>query len=165
VVVGRPGAGEVAKLLDFGLAREVGPAGMGMQSSGAEGAGSPQYMPPEQAAGQGPLDARADLYALGGLAYFMLTGRPPFDCDSALQLVLAHACDPVTPPGKLRADMPSDLEAVVLRCLEKHPGGRFPDAASLARALAACACAAPPAAEAEPSRHDNDTPTLLHGAQ
>jgi hypothetical protein len=164
VVVGRPG-GEVAKLLDFGLAREVGPAGLGLHSSGAEGAGSPLYMAPEQAAGQGPVDARADLYGLGGVAYFLLTGRPPFDCDSALQLVLAHAVDPVTPPGKLRRDLPADLEAVVLRCLEKEARRRFADPSDLARALAACACAAPQAAEKTvPSHHHSEAPTLIHGA-
>jgi serine/threonine-protein kinase len=165
VVVGRPGAGEVAKLLDFGLARELGPGGLGLQSSGAEGAGSPQYMAPEQAAGQGPLDVRADLYGLGGVGYFLLTGRSPFDCESALQLVLAHACDPVTPPGKLRPGVPADLEAVVLRCLEKQPDLRFGEVAELRRALAACACAtgAPPE-KAKPSHHVSDAPTLMHGA-
>jgi serine/threonine-protein kinase len=165
VVVGRPGAGEAAKLLDFGLAREVGPGGIGLQSSGAEGAGSPQYMAPEQAAGQGPLDVRTDLYGLGGVAYFLLTGRSPFDCESALQLVLAHACDPVTPPGKLRPGVPADLEAVVLRCLEKDPAGRFAEVAELRRALAACACAAGAGAgQTKPSHHESDAPTLIHGA-
>jgi serine/threonine-protein kinase len=134
-------AGEVVKLLDFGLAREVGPGGFGLNSSAAEGAGSPQYMAPEQAAGQGPLDRRADLYGLGGVAYFLLTGRPPFECDTALQLMLAHAWDPVTPPGQLRPDLSADLEAVVMRCLEKDPGMRFAGAADLARALRGCACA------------------------
>ncbi len=163
VVVAGP-AGETAKLLDFGLAREVGPEGLGMQSSGAEGAGSPQYMSPEQAAGRGPLDARADLYGLGGLAYFLLTGRPPFDCESALQLVLAHACDPVTPPARLRPEVPADLEAVVLRCLEKDPAGRFAAAAQLAAALAACACASPDAATAPTPRSTPEAPTLFHGS-
>jgi serine/threonine-protein kinase len=163
VVVGRPGAGEVAKLLDFGLAREVGPGGLGLQSSGAEGAGSPQYMAPEQATGGAPLDARADLYGLGGVGYFLLTGRPPFDCESALQLVLAHACDPVTPPGKLRPGVPADLEAVVLRCLEKSSDGRFAHAAELRRALAACACAAEWVAAKPTSIPRGDAPTLLHG--
>ncbi len=165
VVVASPSAGEVAKLLDFGLAREVGPGGLGLPSSGAEGAGSPQYMAPEQAAGQGPLDLRADLYGLGGIAYFLLTGRPPFQCDSALQLVLAHACDPVIPPGKLRPGVPADLESLVLRCLEKEPPARFASAAKLAEALAACACAADWGAEKSASlQRDGDAPTLVHAA-
>ena len=112
-----------------------------MNASEAEGAGSPQYMAPEQSAARGPLDARADLYALGGVAYFLLTGRPPFEGEGALQLVLAHACDPVTPPSRLRGDVPGDLEAVVLRCLEKEPEQRFADVAAVAEALRHCACA------------------------
>ncbi len=166
IVVRRAGAGEVAMLLDFGLAREVGPGGLGLESSGAEGAGSPQYMAPEQVAGQGPIDARADLYGMGGVAYFLLTGRPPFECDSALQLVLAHACDPVMPPGKLRPEVPPDLEALVLRCLEKEPGGRFANAADLARTLAACTCAADwgPNKSAAALQSSDNVPTVVHGA-
>jgi serine/threonine-protein kinase len=162
VVVGDAGAGEVVKLLDFGLAREVGP---GLPSSEAEGAGSPQYMCPEQAAGREPLDIRADLYGLGGVAYFLLTGRPPFDCESALQLVLAHACDPVTPPRALRLDVPAELEAVVLRCLEKEPAGRFASAAELDRALAGCACAGEwgAARSAALWQRGPEAPTLVQG--
>lgn len=143
VIVGESArAYDAVKLLDFGLARELAPGALDLHSSAAEGTGgSPQYMAPEQAAAEGPLDVRADLYGLGGVAYFLLTGRPPFDCEGPLQLVLAHACDPVTPPRTLRPDVPADLEEVVLRCLEKDPGRRFPDAASLARALRRCPCA------------------------
>jgi serine/threonine-protein kinase len=163
VVVGSPNVGEAAKLLDFGLAREVGRVGLSFQSSGAEGAGSPQYMAPEQAAGRGPLDSRTDLYGVGGVAYFLLTGRPPFECDSALQLVLAHACDPVTPPRRLRPEVPADLEAVVLRCLEKEPAGRFAAVAEVDRALAACACADSVAEPIRAPHHHHDAPTMLHG--
>ncbi|HKI38645.1 MAG TPA: serine/threonine-protein kinase [Gemmataceae bacterium] len=165
LVCDKAGAGEVVKLLDFGLAREVAPHGLGLPSSGAEGAGSPQYMGPEQAAGRGPLDSRADLYGLGGVAYFLLTGRPPFECESALQLVLAHACDPVTPPSRLRPDLPADLEAVVLRCLEKEPGRRFADAAELAQALRRCACAGDWDADraAAAWQHGGDAATVVQG--
>ncbi len=128
------GAHDVVKLLDFGLAREVG-------SDEEGGVGSPQYMAPEQAEERPGLDARTDVYGLGGLAYFLLTGRPPFDSGSALELVLAHACDPVTPPSRLRPGVPADLEAVVMRCLEKAPGPRFVNTADLAQALRRCACA------------------------
>ena len=59
-----------------------------------------------------------------------------------MQVILAHAQDPVVPPRELRPAVPADLEAVVLHCLEKDPPRRFPDAASLEAALAGCACAA-----------------------
>ena len=129
---------DFVKLLDFGLVLPPPEAPTVESSREGQIAGSPQYMAPEQASGRGPLDARTDLYGLGGVAYFLLTGRPPFDCDSALQLVLAHACDPVTPPSRLRPDLPADLEAVVMRCLEKEPARRFADTGELARALSGC---------------------------
>ncbi len=165
VIVGRSGAAcDVAKLLDFGLARELAAGTLGLSSWGEEpAAGSPQYMAPEQAAGAGPLDPRADVYGLGGVAYFLLTGRPPFDCDGALQLVMAHAYDPVTPPSRLRPEVPDDLEAVVLRCLEKEPAQRFAGANELSRALAECACAGQWDARhaAAAWQRDGDTPMPL----
>jgi serine/threonine protein kinase len=69
----------------------------------------------------------------------LLTGQVPFERETALEMLIAHASAPVVPPGQLRPGVPADLEAVVLRCLEKEPGKRFADAASLDRALAACA--------------------------
>jgi serine/threonine-protein kinase len=143
LVCERGGRPDVAKLLDFGLVQT-----MGLQQDGQaltqEGAihGTPAYMSPEQAAGKGDLDARSDLYSLGAVAYFLLTGRPPFVRDSAVQTLAAHLGKPVVAPNRYRPDAPADLSAVVLRCLEKDPGRRFPDADELARALARCACAA-----------------------
>jgi serine/threonine-protein kinase len=99
-------------------------------------------MAPEQAAGDGRLvDGRSDLYALGAVAYALLTGRPPFEAGDGLAVLIAHARDPVVPPSRVRADIPEDLERVVLRCLAKDPDERFPDAEALERALGACACA------------------------
>jgi serine/threonine-protein kinase len=71
----------------------------------------------------------------------MLTGRPPFPGENAIKVMIAHASQDVTPPSQIRAEIPADLEAIVLRCLAKHPADRFQDAASLAAALAACECA------------------------
>ena len=79
---------------------------------------------------------------MGGIAYFLLTGQPPFVSSDSMAVMVAHARDPVVPPSRLRDDIPADLEKVVLRCLEKNPEHRFPDAESLARALAACQDAA-----------------------
>ena len=138
----RGGVYDVAKLLDFGLVQNSGLRGVSAKLT-QEGAvaGSPMYMSPEQARGQSALDARTDIYNLGAVAYFMLTGRPPFVRDSAIELLAAHLNEPPPRLTSLRADIPADLEAVVLRCLEKNPADRFQDAESLERALAACACA------------------------
>jgi serine/threonine-protein kinase len=95
-------------------------------------------MSPEQAAGKGRLDARSDIYSVGGVAYFLLTGRAPFERETALEMLIAHASEAPVPPSRLRPEVPADLEAVVLRCLEKEPGKRFPDADTLEKALAAC---------------------------
>jgi serine/threonine-protein kinase len=144
LVCERGGRHGVAKLLDFGLVQTHN-----LTDGGAEAArltqtgtiaGTPAYMSPEQAAGKADLDARADLYSLGAVAYFLLTGRPPFVRDTALLTLVAHVTDSVPPPRDLRPDLPADLEAMVLRCLEKDPGRRFPDAEALERALAGCAC-------------------------
>jgi len=131
----------VAKLLDFGLA--LPPAGYGGPEVSGEGGilGTPQFMSPEQAEFTGELDGRSDIYSLGAVAYFVLTGRPPFGSDDGLRLLIAHARDPVVPPSLARGDIPADLEQVVLRCLAKDPAGRFPDAESLERALSDCTCA------------------------
>ena len=85
-------------------------------------------------------DERSDLYALGAVAYYLLTGHPPFDGVDGIAVMIAQARDPVVPPSRVRADLPEDLERVVLQCLAKDPTERFPDAESLERALAACAC-------------------------
>jgi serine/threonine-protein kinase len=137
----RGGVYDVAKLLDFGLVQTAG-IGTGDDRLTLQGTilGSPPFMSPEQAAGK-PLDARSDLYSLGAVAYFLLTGRPPFTRDTPMQTLLAHAYEPAVPPSAVRPGIPADVEAVVLRCLEKDPGSRFSDADSLEKALAGCAAA------------------------
>jgi serine/threonine-protein kinase len=139
----RGGLHDIVKLLDFGLVKpqDDDERDAGMSREGFV-RGTPQYMAPEQVTGAGAIDRRCDLYALGGVAYFLLTGRPPFDGPNAVAVMIAQARDPVEPPSGLRPEVPADLEAVVLRCLAKAPGDRFPDAEALERALAACACAA-----------------------
>src|SRR5262249_29165425 len=102
--------------------------------------GSPAYMSPEQAAGKA-VDARSDIYGVGGVAYYLLTGQAPFVRETTMQMLLAHAHDPVVPPMELRAGVPADLQAVVLRCLEKDPAQRYQDVETLAQALANCGCA------------------------
>jgi eukaryotic-like serine/threonine-protein kinase len=138
----RGGVYDVVKLLDFGLVQEtrLGKDGGRLTQHGTI-IGSPPFMSPEQAAGRSNLDPRSDIYSLGAVSYYLLTGQPPFVRETAMMMLMAHAYDPVVPPGELRPELPADLQAVVLRCLEKDPSRRFPDAHSLEQALAACAAA------------------------
>jgi serine/threonine-protein kinase len=134
------GACDVVKVLDFGLVKVNDPKAAQLTADYTV-SGTPQFMSPEQATGQPDVDGRADIYALGAVLYYMLTGRPPFDGATAMDMMIAHARDPVVPPSSLRPNIPADLEAVILRCLAKKPDERYPDARSLAQALAACPCA------------------------
>jgi len=86
-------------------------------------------------------DRRSDIYSLGAVAYYLLTGRPPFDGPGGMAELVAHARDPVAPPSRIVPGTPADLERVVLRCLAKDAADRFADAEGLERALGACACA------------------------
>jgi hypothetical protein len=131
------GLHDVAKLLDFGLVRAAGARGDDPARLTAKGAvlGTPAYMAPEQARRAEAADARSDLYSLGALGYFLLAGRPPFQGGTALEVMLAHVHEAVPP----LANAPTDLEAVLRRCLAKAPADRFPDAGGLDEALAGCA--------------------------
>jgi serine/threonine-protein kinase len=138
----RGGREDVAKLLDFGLVLAPGAQG-DWEKLTQEGAlaGTPSFMSPEQAGGSGPLDARSDVYSLGAVAFFLLTGRPPFTGKTAVQVLAAHLHQPPPPLRDLCPDVPPGLEAVVARCLAKAPGERFPDVQSLEQALARLPCA------------------------
>src|SRR5262249_2634111 len=103
--------------------------------------GTPRFMSPEQARGGRELDERSDIYSLGAVAYYLLTGRPPFDDGDSIEGMIAHARDPGLPPSQVRPEVPEDLEQVVLQCLAKDPADRFLDAESMERALDECACA------------------------
>ena len=138
----RSGMDDVAKLLDFGLV--LPRAGSTSPHLTGEGQvlGTPLFMAPEQVMSGGRVvDVRSDLYALGAVAYYLLTGRPPFEGEDGIGVMIAHARDPVVPPSQVRADLPEDLERVVLRCLAKDPAERFEDAESLDGAMGACVCA------------------------
>jgi serine/threonine-protein kinase len=132
---------DVAKLLDFGLVKTSGLDGDSLKLT-REGAltGSPAFMSPEQAAGREPLDARSDIYNVGAVGYFLMTGQLPFDRQSALQMLHAHAYEAFVPSQEFRQMAPADLQRVILRCLEKDPERRYPDAMTLEKALATCDC-------------------------
>ena len=145
----RGGVFDVAKLLDFGLVKEqTAEPGSETVSSRGSFSGTPLYMSPEQALAYEGVDGRADIYALGAVTYYLLTGKPPLAGKNVIQLLAAHASAEVAPPSTLVANVPDDLERVVLRCLEKKADDRFSDAASLAKALDRCACATDWTAEA-----------------
>ena len=125
-----------ALVADFGiaLARSHGDAGIRMTKSGMS-LGTPQYMSPEQAAGEQTVDARSDIYALGAVLYEMLAGQPPFIGPSA-QAIFARVMG--EEPGSLilkRKTVPPHVDAAVLRALEKLPADRWQTAAQFAEAL------------------------------
>jgi serine/threonine-protein kinase len=138
----RGGESDVAKVLDFGLVKLTKDPGAVALTGEMTVSGTPMYMAPEQATADRALDARADIYALGAMMYYALTGQPPFTGESAFEVMMAHARDPVVPPSQVRPGLPADLERVVLRCLAKKPGERYPSVKALGEALAACASAA-----------------------
>ena len=134
----RGGVYDVAKLLDFGLVKPAKePESLELTQDGLI-TGSPLYMSPEQASASSEPDARSDIYALGAVAYFMLAGRPPFNAEKAIHVLLAHMNEPVVALSQWRPDVPEDLERVVMRCLAKRPEDRYQDAQSLREALLAC---------------------------
>ena len=98
-------------------------------------------MSPEQASAFDEVDARADIYSLGGVAYYLLTGKPPFTGKNVLELLAAHARETVVPPSHLNPVVPADLDQIILKCLAKKPSDRYQDAVSLMTAFTACSVA------------------------
>jgi hypothetical protein len=132
-----PDGREVLKVLDFGIAKIVAADYVTLaQTSEGEIFGTPLYMSPEQCSGRA-LDARSDLYSIGCVAFEMLTGEPPFVAANAVRIMTAHTFEPPRRPSECRpsAHIAAAFDALVLRCMEKDPAKRFPDAAALLRAL------------------------------
>ncbi|MEK6249390.1 MAG: serine/threonine protein kinase [Planctomycetales bacterium] len=134
----RGGLDDVAKLLDFGLVKPVAELGAAHITQEGTIAGSPLYIAPEQATSEADADQRSDIYSLGAVMYHMLTGRPPFEADRTLKVLMAHAHEEVVPPSQRVAGLPKDLEQIVLKCLEKVPADRYLRALDLAAALSLC---------------------------
>ena len=117
---------------DFGLAKRL-EGGAGMTQSNAV-VGTPEYMAPEQARAEKRLTTAADVYALGGVLYVLLAGRPPFRDPTGLVLVKVLT-EPPPPPSKVRPGIPRDLETICLKCLAKEPAKRYGSAEALAEDL------------------------------
>jgi tetratricopeptide (TPR) repeat protein len=115
---------------DFGLAKRV-EAEFELTLSGAI-LGTPAYMSPEQAAGRrGAITTATDVYGLGAVLYALLTGRAPFDGDSAMETIDAVRNTPPEQPTRVNPSVPRDLETICLKCLEKDPRRRYPSAQAL----------------------------------
>ena len=121
-----------AVVTDFGVAKAVSGAttAEGITNVGVA-VGTPAYMAPEQVAADPLVDHRADIYALGTLAYELLSGRPPFQGASPQQVLAAHVMQPPDPVSTHCTDLPRDLESVVMRCLAKDPADRWQSADQL----------------------------------
>ena len=130
----RPGRYHV-KLLDFGIAKSVDDEGPRLTQAGMV-FGTPEYMSPEQARGE-HVDARSDIYALGAMLYELLTGRPPFNGPNKMKVMHSQASEPpMSPQVRLPdADLPDEVCAIVLKCLEKKESARFQTAEALIAAL------------------------------
>jgi serine/threonine protein kinase len=119
----------VPKITDFGLAKRLDGVTLSTQTGAI--LGTPDYMAPEQAAGQavGPV---ADVHALGAILYQLLTGRPPFVAATPLDTLLRLKLEEPVPPSLLQPGLPRDLETICLKCLRKEPAQRYVSAAALA---------------------------------
>jgi serine/threonine-protein kinase len=131
---------DFVKVLDFGLVISSPGSMEEMTRLTQAGAacGTPDYMPPEAALGK-KVDARADIYALGCVGYWLLTGCPVFEGDSPVAVLLDHVrTEPVPPSHRTEIEVPEDLEEVILTCLAKDAAARPQSAGELADKLAAC---------------------------
>ena len=126
---------------DFGIARAVTDGDNRLTATGIA-IGTPTYMSPEQAAGDREIDGRSDLYALGIVAYQMLTGRPPFEASSTPAMLVKHLSERPAAVEQRRADVPRDLARVVMTLLEKDPAARFSSAAMMVKVLDGAALSA-----------------------
>lgn len=132
---------DFVKVLDFGLVKSAWAEQKGDTRLTMEGvaSGTPAYMAPEVALGGREIDARVDLYALGCVGYWLLTGERVFAGETPMQMALQHVQTPPVPPSRrTELAIPASLDEVVLSCLEKEPEKRPASAEELARRLAAC---------------------------
>jgi serine/threonine-protein kinase len=137
----RPDGSPLVKVLDFGISKALHGGGPGGQTSkqqmtaSAAIMGSPQYMSPEQIRSSKNVDARADVWALGTILHELLAGSPAYVADTVPGLLAMIVADAPPPISQSRPDIPEDLEACILRCLEKDRERRFVNVAEFARSI------------------------------
>jgi serine/threonine protein kinase len=155
----RGGEADVVKVLDFGLVRALDEAKRGVQTDGLSG--TPLYMSPEAIQTPDLVDARSDLYAVGAIGYFLITGQPVFNANSLVELCQQHvSAVPEAPARRLGAAVSPELEAALLACLEKRRDKRPQTARDLAALLDRAPTAeswTPDDAEAWWGRHDRSS--------
>ncbi len=139
----RGGVPDLVKLLDFGLVKAVDAEKEASLTAAGSAAGTPLYMAPEAIERPDAVDARADLYAVGAVGYFLLTGKPVFEGQSVVEICMKQVKEPPLPPSeRLGRPIAPDLEAVLLTCLAKSPDDRVQSARDLVRLLKRAAATA-----------------------
>ena len=135
------GEPDFVKVLDFGLVRfhpEHGAGGDVKRTAEGRVRGTPAYIAPEIVLGEGSYDHRVDIYAVGCVAYWLLTGKLVFEGESVMKVLVAHAsAEPPWPHARTSVPIPFDLEKIIMACLEKDPARRPSSAAALAEQLSA----------------------------
>jgi serine/threonine-protein kinase len=131
---------DFVKVLDFGLVKYRGERERDVKLTAPDVVGgTPGYLAPEQVAGDQPIDGRTDIYSLGCVAYWLLTGHLVFHAPTAMRTMVMHLNEePVPPSRRTEMDIPAALEQIIMQCLEKDPARRVQTADELSRALAAC---------------------------
>jgi serine/threonine-protein kinase len=149
LLVPRAGHPDFVKVVDFGLAKVRDDKGQQSLDTTGDGSllGTPFYMAPEQIRGE-PVDARTDIYAIGGVLYRCLTGLPPFEAPTPFAVLTKHLSEPLVPPSRRvpGAAIPPPVDAVVLKAMARDPAARYRTADEMGKActelLAALACGA-----------------------
>jgi serine/threonine-protein kinase len=134
----RGGLYDFVKVLDFGLAKQLEVQESVALTKTGVAVGTPRYISPEAIKGAENIDGRSDLYCLGAVAYWMITGRPVFDSSSSVELMIDHMRAIPSPPSQVtELSIPRDLEIIVMQCLSKDPNDRFQTAEEMELALRA----------------------------
>jgi serine/threonine protein kinase len=139
MLVEQGGSADVTKVLDFGLVKELKGMGDASLTQVDSVTGTPLYLAPEAISAPSSVDERSDIYALGAVGYYLLTGHHVFGGSTTVEICSHHLHSKPEPPSKRTKNaIPADLEALILSCLEKKPADRPQDANTLVSQLAAC---------------------------